>query len=183
MMVIAGDVAIKGRALGSSWVIRAYPRRRNGRELRFALGLLFSEDPVGCFGQVSGHGADGLLMALAPGDTLVKATDVTIRRASAIEADSVGGFDEGPLEVAIDVWAGRPEAGFAAARVNSGSGARVGGQLVGGDEPRTAAHFERDHDGEQEANAGTSEEQLNRGRWLKNGVHLVLEGAHLTVQI
>lgn len=47
---------------------------------------------------MSSHGADGFLVALAPGDALVEATDVTARRAAAIEADGVGGFDEGPLE-------------------------------------------------------------------------------------
>src|SRR5919204_6333423 len=110
------------------------PRRRNGRCLRFPIGLLFSENPVRCFGQVSGHRADGLLVALAPGDALVKTTDVTVRRASAIEADGVGGFDEGPLEVAIDVRPGRPEADLAAAGVDARRGARVGGQLLGGGE-------------------------------------------------
>ena len=82
------------------------PRRRNGRCRGFSIGLLFSEDPVGRFGQVSGRGADGVRMALAPGDALVEATDVAARRAAAIEADGVRRFDEGPLEVAIDVGAG-----------------------------------------------------------------------------
>jgi hypothetical protein len=49
---------------------------------------------------MSGHGADGLLVALAPGDALVEATDVTARRAATIEADGVRGFDEGPLQFA-----------------------------------------------------------------------------------
>src|SRR6266571_4138708 len=70
------------------------PRRRNGHCVRFPIGLLFSEDPVGRCGEMSGHGADGLLMALAPGDALVEATDVAARRAAAIEADGVGRFDE-----------------------------------------------------------------------------------------
>src|SRR5919106_5632441 len=86
------------------------PRRRNGRCRGFSIGLLFSEDPVGRFGQVSGHGADGLLMALAPGDALVEAADVAARRAAAVEADGVRPLDEGPLGGAIDVGAG-PEPG------------------------------------------------------------------------
>jgi hypothetical protein len=82
------------RAHGLSALI---PRRRNGGCVRFAIGLLFSEDPVGRFGEMSGHGADGLLMALTPGDTLVEATDVTVGRASAIEADGVGGLTKAHL--------------------------------------------------------------------------------------
>jgi hypothetical protein len=39
-----------------SWVIR----------LEFPIGLLFSEDPIGRFGQMAGHGADSLLVTRAP---------------------------------------------------------------------------------------------------------------------
>jgi hypothetical protein len=110
MMVVSGDVATKVELLGAHGLSALIPRRRDGRCFRFAIGLLFSEDPVRRFGQMSSDRADGLLMTLAPGDALVEATDVTPRRAAAVEADCVGGFDEGPLEVAIDVWAGWPEA-------------------------------------------------------------------------
>jgi hypothetical protein len=73
------------------------PCRRNGRDLRFSIGLLLREDPVRCFGQVPGHGADGLLMALASGNALIEATDVAAWRATAVEANGVGGFDEAHL--------------------------------------------------------------------------------------
>ena len=131
---------------------------------------------------MASHGADGLLVALAPGDALVEATAVTARHAAAIEADCVRGFDEGPLEVAIDIRAGGPEAGLAAARVDARRGTRVGGELLGGGEPRNAADLERDHDGEHEADSGQGQEQLNGGRGLEDGLHLVLEPAHLPVQ-
>ena len=81
---------------------------------------------------MSSQSADGFLVALASGDTLVEATDVTARPAAAIEADGIGRFDEG-------------------------------GELVGGGEPRNAAHLERDDDGEHEPYAGKGEEQLNGG--------------------
>src|SRR4029453_12527136 len=72
-------------------------------------------------------------MALAPGDALVEATDVAARCAAAIEADGVGRFDERPLEVAIDVWAGRPEAGLPATGGDRGGGGRgVGAVSKGG---------------------------------------------------
>ena len=122
-------------------------------------------------------------MALAPGDALVEATEVAAWRAAAMEADCVRRFDEGPLEVAIDVWAGWPEASLSAARVDARRGPGVGGQLVGGGEPRNAADLERDHDREHESDAGQGQEQLNGGRGFENGLHLVLEPAHLMVQI
>jgi hypothetical protein len=101
-------------------------------------------------------------MALAPGDALVEATDVAARCAAAIEADGVGRFDERPLEVAIDVWAGRPEAGLTATGVDARCSARVGGKLLGGGEPLDVAHLERDYDGEGEPDAREGQEQLNR---------------------
>src|SRR4030095_9341185 len=158
------------------------PRRRDGRCVRLAIGLLFREDTVRRLGEMAGHGADGLLVPLAPADALVEATDVTTRRAAAIETDGVGGFDEGPLEVAIDVWTGWPEAGLPAAGVDAWRGARVGSHLLGGGEPCNAADLEREHAAEQEADAGQGQEQLNGGRGLEHGLHLVLEPAHLTVQ-
>ena len=60
-----GDVAIKGRASGSSHGLSALiPRGRNGRGLRFPIELLFREDPVRRFGQMAGHGPDGFLVAV-----------------------------------------------------------------------------------------------------------------------
>jgi hypothetical protein len=126
MMVVSGDVAIKGRASGSSHGLSALiPRRRNGRRLWFPIGLLFREDPKGRFGQMARHGPDRLLVALAPGDALVEASDVAARRAGAIETDRVGGFDEGPLEVAVDVGARRPEARLPTAGVDARRRARL----------------------------------------------------------
>src|SRR3989442_5175868 len=110
MMVVSGDVAIKGRASGSSHGLSALiPRGRDGGGLWFAIGFLFREDPIRRFGEMAGQGPDGLLVAFARGDALVEASDVAVRGAAAIEADRVGGFDEGPLEIAVDVGAGRAE--------------------------------------------------------------------------
>ena len=94
-MGVSGDVAIKGRASGSSHGLSALiPRGRNGRWLWFPIELLFREDPVGRFGQMAGDGPDRLLVAFAPGDALVEASAVAVRRPAAIEADGVGGFHE-----------------------------------------------------------------------------------------
>jgi hypothetical protein len=49
-------------------------------------------------------------MALAPGDALVEVTDVAVRVAAAHQTDRVCGFDERPLEVAVDVGAEAPVA-------------------------------------------------------------------------
>jgi len=78
------------------------------------------------------HGADGLRMALAPGDALVEATDVAVRVAAAHQTDRVGGFDEGPLEVAVDVGAETPVAQLVTARVDAAGAPRATGELLGG---------------------------------------------------
>jgi hypothetical protein len=93
-----------------------------------------------------GQRPDGLRVALAPGDAFIESTDVAMRLASPQEADRVGGFDERPLEVAVDVRAEPTEASLAAAGVDAGRRARIGGQFLGGGESRDVAHLERDHD-------------------------------------
>src|SRR5207245_2137 len=126
-VVRAGDVAIKGRASGSSHGLAALiPRGRNGGGVWFAIGFLFGEDPIRRFGEMAGQGPDGLLVALAPGDALVEASDVAARGAAAVEADRGGGFAEGRLEIAVDVWPGRPAAGLAAVGGARGLGRRRG---------------------------------------------------------
>src|SRR3989442_5163079 len=66
MMVVSGDVAIKGRASGSSHGLSALiPRGRNGGGLWFPVGFLFREGPIGCFGEMAGPGAESPLVALA----------------------------------------------------------------------------------------------------------------------
>jgi hypothetical protein len=59
-----------------------------------------------------------------------------------------------PLEVAIDVWAGRAEAGLAAAGVDAWCSARVGGELLGSSEPGDVTDLERNDDGEHDTDAG-----------------------------
>ena len=105
------------------------------------------------------------------------------RRAAAIETDRVRGFDESPLEVAVDVWAGRPEARFPTAGVDARCRARISGQLLGGGEPCDIADLERDHHGEREAHAGQGKEVLNRRRRLEQGPDLLLELAYLVIQL
>src|SRR4030095_12053605 len=173
MMVVRGMSQSKVELPGAHGLSALIPRRRNGHGLRFPIGLLFREDPVRRFGQMWGDGAESFLVAFAPGDALVEATDVTARRASTIEADGVGRFDERPLEVAIDVGAGRPKAGLAAAGVDARCRARVGGELLGGGESPDVAYLERDDDGEREPDPREGQEQLNRGRGLEHGLDLV----------
>src|SRR5215467_10914613 len=167
---------------GAHGLYALIPRGRNSRGVGFPIGLLFSEDPVRGFGQMPGDGSDGLLMAFAPSDAFVEATDVAARPPAAIEADRVGGFDERPLEIVVDVGAGRSEASLAAAGVDARRGACVGRELLGGGEPRTGADFKRDHDGERKPDPGEGQEQLNGGRWFAHGLDLVFEPTHRTVQ-
>src|SRR5262245_64238314 len=81
MMVVSGDVAINGRASGSSGATRAYPPWT--KRFRFPIGFVFTEDPKCRFGEMPGHSPDGLGVTLAPGEALVEATHMALRRASA----------------------------------------------------------------------------------------------------
>src|SRR2546428_5620854 len=182
MMVVSGDVAISGRASGSSGATRAYPPWTNGRRLRFPIGFVFAEDPKRRFGQMPGHGPDGLRVALAPGNANIEATHVALRRPPVRDTDRVGGFDECPFEIPVDVRARRPEPGLPTARVDARRRARIGGQLLGGGKPRDLAHFEGDHDGERESYPRHAQEQLDCRRQLERALDPVLERTHLAVQ-
>src|SRR4029450_3405765 len=152
------------------------------RWLWFPIELLFREDPVRRFGQMAGDGPDRLLVAFAPGDALVEASAVAVRRPAAIEADGVRGFNEGPLEVAVDVGAGRTEARLPPAGVDARRRARIGGQLLGGGEACDVADLEGDHHGEREPHARQSQQALNHRGWLEHGPEPGLEPATLAVQ-
>src|SRR5947209_12771131 len=110
MMVVSEDVAINGRASGSSWgPSRLSSVDETADPLRFPIRLLFAEHPIARFGQMLGHCADGLGVTLAPRNALVEAADVAVGRPPTREADRVRGFDERPLEVAqIRRWQGGP---------------------------------------------------------------------------
>jgi hypothetical protein len=101
-MVISGDVAISGRASGSSWSQRADPPWTERPDaFRFSIGLPFAQDPIRRFGQMSGHCPNGLRVALAPGDAVIETAHVAACRAAPRETDRVRRFDERPLEVAV----------------------------------------------------------------------------------
>src|SRR5512134_71003 len=145
MMGIPGDVAIKTRASGSSWRSRAYPLWTKRLTIGLAIRFLFAEEPKRGFGEMPRHGADGLRVALAPGDALVEATDVAVRVAAAHQTDRVRGFDECPFEVAVDVGAESPVAHLVTARVDAAGAAGVAGELLGGGKAGDVADLERDH--------------------------------------
>src|SRR5262245_16045027 len=96
------------------------------------------------------HGAAGFRMALASGDALVEARDVAVRVAAAHQTDRVGGFDEGPLKVAVDVGAEAPVAHFVSTRMDAAGAAGVARELLGGGKPSDVADLEGDHDGQRQ---------------------------------
>src|SRR5262245_26447960 len=97
-----------------------------------------------------GHRPDGLRVALPSGHAFIEPAHVAVRRAAPGEANRVRRFDEGPLEVTVDVWARRTESGLPAARVDTRGGPRIAGQLLGRGKPPDVAHLERDHYGERQ---------------------------------
>src|SRR5437016_12529938 len=84
------------RASGAHGLVALIPRERNGCCLRFPIGFLLADHPIGRFGEMAGDGPDGLRVALAPSHALVEATDVAMGQPPpAREADGVRGFGEG----------------------------------------------------------------------------------------
>ena len=82
-----------------------------------------------------GYRPDGLRLALAPRDPFIQPADVTRPRAPTRQTDRIRRFDEGPLQVTVDVLMRRPVSGLPA-RVNARGGPRIAGQLLGGGKPR-----------------------------------------------
>src|SRR5262245_50672528 len=119
------------------------PRRRHSGRLGLTIRFLFAEKPIRSSREMPRYGADSLRMALPPCDALVETTDVPLRVAPAPHTVRVGGFTEGPLEVAVDVRAEPTETRLAAAGVDAGRRAGIGGQFLGGGETRDVAYLER----------------------------------------
>jgi hypothetical protein len=93
-------------------------------------------------------------MPAAAGDAFVETVHMPVGRPGPATADHVGGFHEGPLEVAVDVGSERPVPRLAAAGVDARGPPSIGRQLGA---PRKAAHvadLEENHDAENEADAG-----------------------------
>jgi hypothetical protein len=86
---------------GAHGEVALIPRRRNGGRLGFAIRFLFAEQPIRGFREMSRYGADGLGMALAPGDALVEAGDMAVRVAAAHQTNRVRRFDERPYLKAL----------------------------------------------------------------------------------
>src|SRR5262245_41746630 len=106
------------------------------------------------------HGPDGLRMTLASGDALVEVRDMAVVVA-AHQTDRVRGFNEGPLEVAVDVGPQAPVAQLVTARVDAARAAGVAGELLGSGKPGDVADLKRDHDGQGEPDTRHRLEQLN----------------------
>src|SRR6266513_151248 len=184
MMVVSEDVAINGRASRSSWGhSRLSPLDETAGALGFPIGLLFAEHPIRRFGEMPGHGSDRLRVALPPGNALIETTHVAVARAPAVETDCVRGFDERPLEVAVDIGSRRSETGLPSARVNARCGTRIGSQLLGAGKPRDIAHTKGDYDGEREPHARQGQEPLNRRCRLEGGLNPLFERTHLAAQL
>src|SRR5262245_54830871 len=122
------------------------PCRRTGGRLGLAIRFLFAEQPIRRLREMPRHGTDRLRMAFAAGDALVEVGDMTMRVAAPHQTDRVGGLDEGPLEVAVDVGAEAAVTHFVSARVDAAGAAGVARELLGGGKPGDVTDLESDHD-------------------------------------
>ncbi|HEX4029128.1 MAG TPA: hypothetical protein VHX20_02130 [Terracidiphilus sp.] len=73
-------------------------------DARRAIGFSLQQHPIACLGQMAGNGDDGAAVALAGCETLIKQTDVAFALRAQM-GGAIGGFDEGPLEVTVDIAA------------------------------------------------------------------------------
>jgi hypothetical protein len=87
---------------------------------------------------MSGYRPDGLRVTLAPRDPFIEPADVTRPRAPTRQTDRIRRFDEGPLQVTVDVGARGTKSGLPPARVNARGGPRIAGQLRTRDTPSAA---------------------------------------------
>src|SRR5262249_41990729 len=153
-----------------------------GPRLRFSIWLFLGEDPISGFGQVAGYRPDGRLVPAAAGNARIELAHVPVRRARPVAADDVGGFHEGPLEVAVDVGPERAIARPAAAGVDARRGAGIGGQLGTARKAADVAELEENHHAEDEANAGKAPEQFELGGGGEEFAHALFKLRHLSVQ-
>ena len=95
-----------------------------------AVGFTLAQHPVACLGQVSGDGDNGATVALFGREALIEQSDVSFA-VSAQMGGAVGGFDEGPLEIAVDVAADAAVVCVASGGNHAGHKAGITGQVFG----------------------------------------------------
>ena len=106
---------------------RLSPMNEPARRLRFSIRLLFTQHPIRRFSQMPGYRPDRLGVTPTPRHAVIQPTDVARCRTPARQTDRVRRFDEGALEVAVDVGTRGTESGLPAARRgHPGSLARPG---------------------------------------------------------
>ena len=122
----------KSELPGAHGEVALIPVRRNGGRPGLSIRFLFAEEPIRDFREMPRHDTDSRRMTLASGDALIEATDVAVRVAAAHQTDRVGGFDERPLQVVVDVGAEAPVAQLVPAGGNAAGAAGVAGEFLGG---------------------------------------------------
>jgi len=101
--------------------------------LRLAVGLTLAQHPIACLGEVPGDGDDGSPMSLAGSESSIEQADVAFAIGAQMRRAG-GGFDECPLEIAVDVVAGAAVTGMAARGDDARHEAGVAGQVFGSGE-------------------------------------------------
>jgi len=180
MRVSRRNVAINCRASRAHSVPRAGSSvddagRAAGSRVRLPLG----QDPIAGLGQVARDGPDRLRVALSLLDARRAATDLPVRPDPAMEADGTRRFDEGPLEVAVDVSPELAIADAAPAGVYPGRGAGIGSQVRGAREAGDVPDLEPDDHGQHPPDPRQRAEELEFRRRRKHRAQPLLEGKDL----
>jgi hypothetical protein len=116
-------------------------------------------------------GADRFLMSFAVMDAIVQPRHMASRPMPAIQANHVGCFPKGPLQVMVHIRAYPAEADLAPGGVDPRRGSGVPGEVRGVGEPMDIADLEKNHEAQDEAYARQGHEAGQPGRLGEDLAH------------
>ena len=97
-------------------------------DARRPVGFAFAQHPIAGLGQVAGNGDDGAAVAFVGREALIEQPDMAFALVAQMRG-AIGGFDEGPFEVAVDVAANAAVVRVAARGDYAGHKTGVAGQI------------------------------------------------------
>jgi len=82
-------------------------------DARGAIGFALEQHPIAGLGQMAGDSDDGAAVAFVGREALIEQADMSFLLRAQMSG-AVGGFDEGPLEITVDVAADAAVVGVSA---------------------------------------------------------------------
>lgn len=144
-------------------------------DARRAVGFALAQHPIACLGQVAGDGDDSAAVAFVGCEALIEQSDVALVLSSQMSG-AVGCFDEGPLEIAVDVAADAAVMCMATRGDHAGHETGIAGQVFRTSETLDVADLQPQHGRQCLAHAGQCLEQLNLGTGSECEVDVLFQG-------